>query len=97
MTRTAASARRHARIPTTDQVVRFLVIAPERTELLRLKIDRSPLLRRAFEQGNWHILKWDHLREFAASDRVSLEELEQYLGLDPAIEHGGEQMPLFGS
>jgi hypothetical protein len=89
--------RRHTRIPTTDQVVRFLVIAPERTELLRLKIDRSPLLRRAFEQGNWHILKWDHLGEFAASDRVSLEELEQYLGLDPAIEHGGEQMPLFGS
>jgi hypothetical protein len=89
--------RRHARIPTTDQVVRFLVIAPERTELLRVKIDRSPLLRRAFEQGNWHILKWDHLREFAAGDRVSLEDLEQFLGLDPAIEHGGEQMPLFGS
>jgi hypothetical protein len=89
--------RRHTRIPTTDQVVRFLVIAPERTELLRLKIDRSPLLRRAFEQGNWHILKWDHLREFAAGDRVSLEDLEQYLGLDPVIEHGGEQMPLFGS
>jgi hypothetical protein len=89
--------RRHARIPTTDQVVRFLVIAPERTELLRVKIDRSPLLRRAFEQGNWHILKWDHLREFAAGDRVSLEELEQFLGLDPAAEHGGEQMPLFGS
>ncbi len=92
-----AVLRRHMRIPTTDQVVRFLVIAPERTELLRLKIDRSPLLRRALEQGNWHILKWDHLRDLASSDHVSLEDLEQYVGLDPAVEHGGEQMPLFGS
>ena len=89
--------RRHAHIPTTDQVVRFLVIAPERTELLRLKLDRSPLLRRAFEQGNWHVLKWDHLADLASHDHVSLEDLEQYLGLDPLVEHGGEQMPLFGS
>ncbi len=89
--------RRHAHIPTTDQVVRFLVIAPERTELLRLKLDRSPLLRRAFEQGNWHVLKWDHLTDLASHDHVSLEDLEQYLGLDPLVEHGGEQMPLFGS
>jgi hypothetical protein len=89
--------RRHARIPTTDQVVRFLVIAPERTELLRQKLARSPLLRRAMEEGNWHVMKWDHLRALAARDAVSIADLEPILGLDPEVEHGGEQMPLFGS
>jgi hypothetical protein len=89
--------RRHARIPTTDQVVRFLVVAPERTELLRQKLARSPLLRRAMEEGNWHILKWDHLRALAARESVTLSDLEPVLGLDPDIDRGGEQMPLFGA
>ena len=89
--------RRHARIPTTAQVVRFLVVAPERTELLRLKLARSPLLRRAMEDGNWHILKWDHLRALAARETVTLADLEPVLGLDPGVDQGGEQMPLFGS
>ena len=89
--------RRHARIPTTDQVVRFLVVAPERTELLRHKLARSPLLRRAMEDGNWHVMKWDHLRALASRDSVSLADLEPILGLDPEAERGGEQMPLFGS
>jgi hypothetical protein len=88
--------RRHTRIPTTDQVVRFLVVAPERTELLRQKLARSPLLRRAMEQGNWHILKWDHLAALAARDTVTLTDLEPVLGLDPDTDRGGEQMPLFG-
>ncbi len=89
--------RRHTRIPTTDQVVRFLVIAPERTELLRQKLARSPLLRRAMEEGNWHVIKWDHLRALVARESVSLADLEPILGLDPEVERGGEQMPLFGS
>lgn len=89
--------RRHARIPTTSQVVRFLVVAPERTELLRQKLARSPLLRRAMEEGNWHILKWDHLRALAARETVTLADLEPVLGLDPDADRGGEQMPLFGA
>ncbi len=89
--------RRHARIPTTDQVVRFLVVAPERTELLREKLARSPLLRRAMEQGNWHILKWDQLRALVARETVTLPDLEPALGLDPDVDRGGEQMPLFES
>ena len=89
--------RRHARIPTTDQVVRFLVVAPERTELLREKLARSPLLRRAMEQGNWHVLKWDQLRALVARETVTLPDLEPALGLDPDVDRGGEQMPLFGS
>jgi hypothetical protein len=90
--------RRGALIPPGEDIVRFLVIVPERTELVRYKLERSPLLRAALEEGNWHILKANHLRAFAARETVSLGELEPYLGLDPAVERqGSEQMPLFGA
>jgi hypothetical protein len=89
--------KRHARIPQDDLTVRFLVIAPERTELVRHKLDRSPVLREAFERDNWHVLKWNHLRAFLARDDASLDGLEPYLGLDPVVERSGEQLGLFGT
>ena len=88
--------RRHARIPKDDNLVRFLVIAPERTELVRYKLERSPLLRGAIETDNWHILKSNHLRTWAARETASMADLEPFLGLDPFAERSGEQMPLFG-
>ena len=88
--------RRHARIPQDDGTVRFLVIAPERTELVRHKLDRSPLLREAFERDNWHVLKWDHLRTFLAREPLALDAMEPFLGLDPLVERSGEQLGLFG-
>ena len=88
--------RRHARIPPDEALVRFLVIAPERTELVRYKLARSPLLRDAIEAANWHIVKSVHLRSFLARDPLELGDLEPYLGLDPAIERSAEQMALFG-
>ncbi len=89
--------RRHTRIPPDDALVRFLVIAPERTELVRYKLARSALLRSAFEAGNWHIIKSAHLETFLARDPLDLADLEPFLGLDPPIERSiGEQMPLFG-
>ena len=88
----------HARYAADEKVVRFLVIPPERTELVRFKLGRSALLRKAFADGNWHILKWNHLLSFAArtDPEPSLADLEPYLGLDPAAETMGEQLPLFG-
>jgi len=88
--------RRHARVPPDDALIRFLVIAPERAELVRYKLDRSPLLRAALDSGTWHIIKSDHLRAFLARDPLDLADLEPYLGLDPSMERSGEQMPLFG-
>ena len=44
--------RRHARIPPSEDLIRFLVIAPERAELVQYKLDRSPLLRAALEAGH---------------------------------------------
>src|SRR3954470_2378858 len=67
---TDALLRRGPRIPSDDSVVRFLVIPPERTELVRFKIARSPLLARALEEQNWHILKSDHLRRLVVRDEA---------------------------
>ncbi len=88
--------RRHARIPQDDGTVRFLVVAPERVELVRHKLERSPLLHDAFERDNWHVIKWNHLRSFLDRDDLSLDALEPYLGLDPVVERSGEQLDLFG-
>jgi hypothetical protein len=87
--------RRHARIPQEEGTVRFLVIAPERTELVRHKLERSPLLREAFDRDNWHVIKWNHLRSFLDREDLSLDALEPYLGLDPQAERSGEQLDLF--
>jgi len=87
--------RRHARIGADDKLIRFLVIAPERTDLVRHKLERSPLLRNAMDEGGWHIIKWPHLRTFLGADRPDLGSLEPLLGLDPMVERTGEQMPLF--
>jgi hypothetical protein len=88
--------RRHARIGNDDKLVRFLAIAPERTELVRHKLERSPLLRAALDEGGWNVIKWDHLQTFLAGDPPDLAALEPLLGLDPVADRGGEQMPLFG-
>jgi hypothetical protein len=89
--------RRHARIAPDESLVRFLVIAPERTELVRYKLSHSPLLRAAVDEGNWHVIKSNHLRAFLARDPLELDDLQPFLGLDPDLERGSEQMALFGS
>jgi hypothetical protein len=88
--------RRGVQIEPTDQQARFLVFPGERTELLRLKLDRSPWLRAEVTRQNWHFLKWQHLEGLAARDGASLEWLEPVLGLAPLIERGGEQLTMFG-
>ena len=88
--------RRGRQIPQDDTVVRFLVVLPERAELVRFKLARSPVLRAALEEGNWHIIKANHLRTLVAREGADLERFEPYLGLDPEIERQGEQLPLFG-
>jgi hypothetical protein len=90
-----AVLRRHARIPPDDALIRFLVVAPERVELLRFKIDRSPLLQAALGSGSWHLITADRLRMFLARDPLDLADLEPYLGLDPPDDASAEQMPLF--
>ena len=85
---------RHQRFPEDDNVVRFLVVPPERAALVAHKLERSPLLRKAFADRNWHVLKWDQLAAFAALDEVSLAALEPFVGLD-ADAAAAKQLPLF--
>jgi hypothetical protein len=87
--------KRHARIAAAENLARFLVIPPERAELVRFKLDRSPMLAAAIRDGNWHIVKWNHLRTFLAGDLLEMESLEPLLGLDPRVERTAEQLPLF--
>jgi hypothetical protein len=86
---------RHARYAQDDKCVRFLVIPPERAELVKFKLARSPLLRKAIEDRNWHFIKWNHLAEYAARPEATLADLEPYLGLDAVADTVGEQLPLF--
>ena len=87
--------RRHARIPPDDRIVRFLVLAHERRELARHKLEASPLLRKAMEASNWHVILWPHLRAWLERDPLDLADLEPFLGLEPAIERQAEQLALF--
>lgn len=87
--------RRHARIPADDHLVRILAVAPERADLLRHKLEASPLLRAAIGEGNWHFILWPYLRAWLERDDLDLGDLEPYLGLEPAVERRGEQLGLF--
>ncbi|MGH2356382.1 MAG: hypothetical protein ACRDGJ_00030 [Candidatus Limnocylindria bacterium] len=87
---------RGRRIPPSDQQARFLVFPAQRTDLVRLKIERSPWLRAEIDRQNWHFLKWQHLDALSARSGASLDALEPVLGLDPLIERGGEQLTIFG-
>jgi hypothetical protein len=91
-----AILRRGRQIPPGDQQARFLVFPAERTELIRLKLDRSPWLRAEVEQQNWHFLKWQHLETLVGLETAGLERMEPVLGLDPLIERGGQQLTMFG-
>jgi hypothetical protein len=87
--------RRHARIPADEHLVRILAIAPERADLVRHKLDASPLLRAAMAEGNWHVILWPYLRAWLEREPLELDGLEPYLGLEPAVERRGEQLGLF--
>jgi hypothetical protein len=86
--------RRGRGIPADERIVRFLVLPAERVELLRRKLEHSPVLRAAMDAGNWHVLRIDALRRFAARPSPTLGDLEPYLGLDPVADHP-DQLPLF--
>jgi len=89
--------KRGTAIPSGDTVVRFLVVPAARTELIRLKLARSPVLRERLDVDNWHILKSEHLRTLMAAEAPTLDDLGPLLGLDPPIESLGGQLPLFGT
>jgi hypothetical protein len=91
-----AILRRGTQVPPSEQQARFFVIPSERTELLRLKLARSPWVRAEMERQNWHVLKWPHLEALVAREGARIEWLEPMIGLDPLVERGGKQLTMFG-
>ena len=90
----SCGAARSSRRPTTPSGSSWSSPS-ERSSSATSSSDRRSCGQR-WRTGNWHILKANHLRAFAAHEAITLVDLEPYIGLDPAIEHrGGEQMPLF--
>jgi len=91
-----AVLRRGRQVEPNEQQARFFVFPAERTELVRLKLERSPWLRSEVERQNWHFLKWQHLEALFRREGAGLERLEPILGLAPLIERGGQQLTMFG-
>ena len=83
------------RIPPDDDLVRFLVVAPERTELLRHKLERRRSCATAMESGNWHILKCEPPPRLARARGTAARRPRAVPRARPAVERRGEQMPLF--
>jgi hypothetical protein len=83
--------RRHERIVPDDRIVRFLVLVPERIELVRFKLDRSPILRDALRDAGWHVARADLIRSWAQRVDASLGDLEPLLGLDPSVDQDRHQ------
>ena len=84
-----------SRAVTGDGVKRYVVLPPERTELVRFKLARSPLLRQVIAAQGWDFLKYNHLREFSRREEISLPALEPLVGLTPLVEQFGVQLSLF--
>jgi hypothetical protein len=71
------------------------VVPDERTPLVRLRLERSPVLRQRMAADNWHILKWSSVRRLHASPQADLGALGPLLGLDPDVERGEDQIGMF--
>ncbi len=77
-------------------VRRCLVVPGGRSGLLAYRKARAAWFSSLLERGNWHFIKYRHLRRLASEPQaVSRVRLEQSFGLDPVVERPDAQMSLF--
>jgi hypothetical protein len=74
---------------------RFLVVAPERAELLQLKIERNAALRRRLAEDTWLFVRFDALSELAKREILTEEDLAHSTGLQRLAPPEGVQLALF--
>ncbi|MGH2499056.1 MAG: hypothetical protein ACRDF0_03055, partial [Candidatus Limnocylindria bacterium] len=79
-------------IPDDDRMFRFVAVADERQDLLAYKLRRAPALAAAVRRRGWRFVKWGPLRTFLAAEGAGLDGLEGVIGLEPAMEQGGQQL-----
>jgi hypothetical protein len=73
---------------------RYLVVPPERENLVNAKLDRMPLLRHQWTQGGWDVIRFDMLRQVARLEEPVLQDLERAGGWKHEAEAEGLQLTL---
>ena len=63
----------------------IIVLPASRANLVIYKLQHDPRLSKAFNpsQGNWHFLKFRHLKSLAENPLLNRENLDQLFSLDP--------------
>lgn len=81
--------------PPDPGVERYLVILDSRLALLRLKLRRSPIYGRILERGRWAFLRYPYLLALLKAPEADRHSLKRIEGLEPIVEKGEAQIPLF--
>lgn len=81
--------------PPAQDTARYVVIPESRLALLRLKLRRSPIYGRILQQGGWALIRQPLLQGLLKLPVVDIHSLKRVVGLDPIIEKGEAQIPLF--
>ena len=81
--------------PPEQETSRYLVVPESRLALLHLKLRRSPIYGRILQQGAWTFIRQPYIQLLLKTPQVDRHSLKQIVGLEPIIEKGEAQIPLF--
>lgn len=76
-----------------DNIPKVIVLPGSRSRLIAFRLREDPRLAKSLE-GNWHFLKFRHLRRMAARENFTYELWENLLDGDPPLWEPAEQTPL---
>ncbi len=75
-------------------IARFLVVPPERADLLVAKKDTHPLLQIRLGESGWQFLRFDALRNLASRSAPTLDDVQRIAGLRAPADRQGLQLKL---
>jgi hypothetical protein len=73
----------------------YIALPQARVELVQAKLNHDPRLEEVMADGNWQFLKHASLHALATAKEVARHDLRRIVGLEPIIEQGEAQIPLF--
>jgi hypothetical protein len=73
----------------------YIALPQARVELVQAKLNHDPRLEEGMADGNWQFLKHASLHALATAKEVARHDLRRIVGLEPIIEQGEAQIPLF--
>jgi hypothetical protein len=74
---------------------RYVVVPAERIDLLQVKMERMPLLRRRLIEDVWLFLRFDVLRDLAARESLTADDVEAAAGFTRPVVPEGQQLALW--